>query len=86
MLTIEVVRPPEARTVRLPAGARLRDAIAASGFSAEGMQTGIFGRLAGADTLLSDGDRVEIYARLALDPKEARRRRAASGRGGKSRV
>lgn len=37
---------------------------------------GIFGRLKPADTLLRDGDRVEIYRSLIADPMEARRRRA----------
>jgi len=29
-----------------------------------------------ADDVLQDGDRVEIYRSLTLDPKDARRRRA----------
>lgn len=37
---------------------------------------GIFGERAGADARLRDGDRVEIYRPLLVDPKEARRRRA----------
>lgn len=37
---------------------------------------GIFGRRVQADTPLAEGDRVEIYRPLALDPKEARRERA----------
>ena len=41
-------------------------------------QLGIFGRRADADAALADGDRVEIYRPLRLDPKEARRRRAQS--------
>ena len=85
-LTVEVVFAPEARTLELPAGATLADAIAASGFAAQGLKTGIFGRMAGAQTLLKEGDRVEIYRPLALDPKEARRRRAAARRGRKTRV
>jgi len=38
---------------------------------------GIFGRLVSPDTLVSDGDRVEIYRPLKADPKKVRRRRAA---------
>lgn len=41
---------------------------------------GIFGRPIGPDTRLADGDRLEIYRPLALDPKEARRRRARRAR------
>jgi putative ubiquitin-RnfH superfamily antitoxin RatB of RatAB toxin-antitoxin module len=37
---------------------------------------GIFSRRVTADDLLHDGDRVEIYRPLTLDPKDARRRRA----------
>ena len=37
---------------------------------------GIWGRVAGLETELAEGDRVEIYRPLAMDPKEARRLRA----------
>lgn len=37
---------------------------------------GIFGELCNRDTRLRDGDRVEIYRPLRLDPKESRRARA----------
>jgi putative ubiquitin-RnfH superfamily antitoxin RatB of RatAB toxin-antitoxin module len=39
-------------------------------------QLGIFGKRVSADTVLNNGDRVEIYRELTADPKEARRRRA----------
>ncbi|MGH8335651.1 MAG: RnfH family protein [Gammaproteobacteria bacterium] len=42
---------------------------------------GIFGRLASPDTLLREGDRVEIYRALLKDPKDARRDRAQQSRG-----
>jgi putative ubiquitin-RnfH superfamily antitoxin RatB of RatAB toxin-antitoxin module len=41
---------------------------------------GIFGRAVSPDTLLRDGDRVEIYRRLIADPKDARREKAARRR------
>jgi uncharacterized protein len=41
---------------------------------------GVFGRLAAVGQLLHDGDRVEIYRRLAVDPKSARRARAREAR------
>lgn len=81
-MRIEVVyaQPRQAQAVRLelPAGATLRDAIAASGFALKGKDHafGIFGKRAPLDRPLADGDRVEIYRPLAMDPKEARRRRA----------
>ncbi len=37
---------------------------------------GIFGKIRPADTVLRDGDRIEIYRPLQADPKETRRRRA----------
>lgn len=37
---------------------------------------GIFGRIRPAATELQDGDRVEIYRPLTMDPKQARRLRA----------
>lgn len=41
---------------------------------------GIFGRLTKPDTVLRQGDRVEIYRALLADPKEVRKRRAAEGK------
>ncbi len=37
---------------------------------------GIFSRKVPADTVLQEGDRVEIYRPLVADPKEVRRQRA----------
>lgn len=42
----------------------------------ESMPVGIFGRRVARDTRLREGDRVELYRPLVMDPKEARRRRA----------
>ena len=42
----------------------------------ENVPLGIFGRVAGPDALLKDGDRVEVYRPLVADPKDARRIRA----------
>jgi putative ubiquitin-RnfH superfamily antitoxin RatB of RatAB toxin-antitoxin module len=69
-------------TVQLQAGATVRDAIAASGIADRhpGVALdalGVHGRRVSADTRLADGDRVEIYRPLLLDPKERRRQRAA---------
>lgn len=38
---------------------------------------GIYGRFVKPDTVLEDRDRIEIYRPLIVDPKEARRKRAA---------
>lgn len=85
-LTVEVVCAlPDSsivRSVRLAAGATVATAITASGIERAVAQTldihrvGIFSRRVTADTCLRDGDRIEVYRPLVLDPKEARRRRA----------
>jgi putative ubiquitin-RnfH superfamily antitoxin RatB of RatAB toxin-antitoxin module len=38
-----------------------------------GLPVGIFAKKVGLDTVLKDGDRVEIYRPLVCDPKEKRR-------------
>jgi hypothetical protein len=43
-------------------------------------RVGIFGKPVAVSATLRDGDRVEIYRPLKIDPKEARRRRAETRR------
>lgn len=43
------------------------------------LPAGIWGRMVDRDCVLKDGDRVEIYRPLQLDPREARRRLAQLG-------
>ena len=69
--------------VEMPAGATMLDAIRACGLlEAEAaidistQPVGIWGREAALDRVLVEGDRVEIYRPLTVNPKEARRRRA----------
>lgn len=69
------------RRVLLPAGATAAHAVEAAGLDGEGvpiehLRLGVFGRRVAAQHQLHDGDRVEIYRPLMLDPKDARRRRA----------
>ena len=71
----------------LPAGATLEQAVAASGLRERfaelrgvPLDAGIYNRPCAADTPLRDGDRVEIYRPLQIDPKEARRQRVARQR------
>lgn len=81
-MKVEVVRagPREAHSVQLelPPGATVREALAACGLvlNPEDQAVGIFGNRVPPDHPLAEGDRVEIYRPLAVDPKEARRRRA----------
>jgi putative ubiquitin-RnfH superfamily antitoxin RatB of RatAB toxin-antitoxin module len=64
-------------------GATVLDAIRASGvlerfaeIDISSQSVGIWGRVRGLDVVVADGDRIEIYRPLVIDPKEARRVRA----------
>jgi putative ubiquitin-RnfH superfamily antitoxin RatB of RatAB toxin-antitoxin module len=75
----------DAVTVEVPQGATVRDAVAASGILGRHpeigrAQVGVFGRTVAPDCRVAEGDRIEIYRPLLLDPKEARRRRAKKRR------
>jgi putative ubiquitin-RnfH superfamily antitoxin RatB of RatAB toxin-antitoxin module len=68
--------------VELPASAQLSQAIAASGLALEfpglevsTLEFGIWGQRAPVGQLLREGDRIEIYRALRVDPKVARRER-----------
>ncbi len=69
--------------LELPGGATVLDAVRAggllegeAGIDISTQAVGIWGRAAALDSVLAEGDRVEIYRPLAINPKEARRRRA----------
>jgi hypothetical protein len=71
-------------TVDLAAGATLREAIVASGLlgrhpeiDLERQKIGVYGKVKALQATAADGDRIEIYRPLLVEPKEARRRRAA---------
>lgn len=92
VLTIEVVyalpQQQELIAVQLPRGSTLAQAVVQSGLlaqypelSLERTAVGIFGRQCAADTVLEDGDRVELYRPLQVDPKARRRRRARTALG-----
>lgn len=72
----------EVATVDLPDGARVVDAVAAAGWGEdpEVVAYAVFGQRMAGDAVLGDGDRVELLRPLVADPKDARRRRAASRR------
>lgn len=83
---VEVVYCPrpgvtDSVALELPPGATMADALQRSGLlqrhglGAEGLRAGIWGRVREASAPLRDGDRVEIYRALQVDPKEARRLR-----------
>ena len=93
-LRVEVMFCPapgqvDACELTLDAGSTLMQAVQGSGvlqrhgLAAEGLRCGIWGKLKPADAPLRDGERVEIYRPLQVDPKEARRQRYQ--RSGKAR-
>lgn len=57
---------------------RARDGLPA-GVAPDPARLGIFAKKVPADRVLEEGDRVELYRPLTLDPMEARRRRAKRG-------
>lgn len=90
-LSVEVVYAlPDTQVlvaVKLPAGATLQEAIIASGILAQYPEidlnvnaVGVFGQQRALDTVVSAGDRVEIYRPLKADPKEVRRQLAKEGK------
>ncbi|HRL38120.1 MAG: RnfH family protein [Comamonas sp.] len=72
------VQPGHVQTadLTLPACATVADAIALLGWP-ETAGCGIWGRACTLDTVLTSGDRVELYRALTVDPKVARRERFA---------
>jgi putative ubiquitin-RnfH superfamily antitoxin RatB of RatAB toxin-antitoxin module len=89
-VTVIYARPggQAVRSLELDFPATLGDAVKASGLLEEYAEidldarhrVGIFGRLADLNAVLSDGDQVEIYRPLLVDPRESRRRRAVRPR------
>jgi putative ubiquitin-RnfH superfamily antitoxin RatB of RatAB toxin-antitoxin module len=85
-LRVELAYSPAPRQVQwmmldLPAGSSVADALSASGWPAlhgltpDKLRCGVWGRPQALDHILRDGDRVELYRPLRVDPKEARRLR-----------
>ena len=88
-ITVEVAfATPESQSlveVRLPAGATVAAAIAASGlidafpqYALNALPVGIWGRVTEAGKTLQGGERVEIYRELLMDPMESRRLKASN--------
>ena len=87
-ITIEVAYASETQqfltSCQLPAGSTIGDAIRQSGvltvfpeLQGGNLQGGIFSEKKGLADTIKAGDRVEIYRSLKIDPKDARRARAA---------
>ena len=87
MITVEVVYATAGqqilRRVELTEGSTVMQAIDASGITGmlpdgaiDPRHLGVFARRVTLDQVVHNGDRIEIYRPLMLDPMEARRRRA----------
>ena len=86
-MNISLVYSPEARQVRewllqVPDGASVSEALAQSRILEEfedlkqaPLMLGIWGKRASQQQVLQDNDRIEIYRKLRVDPKVARRER-----------
>ena len=75
------------QSVHVPHGCKAVDAIKKSGIlecfpeiEIENIKIGIFGKGCTLETILNSRDRVEIYRQLKIDPKDARKKRAAEGK------
>ena len=90
-LSIEVVATTPERQVLLEMqveeGATVADVIETSQIlrrfptlDTGSLKFGIWGRVVERDHPVCDGDRVEVYRPLAIDPREARRQRALLGK------
>ena len=74
----------------LPPGASVADALARAtclaeipGLEVDAGRIAVHGQRVTLQTLLADGDRIELLRPLAADPKDVRRRRAAATRSGR---
>ncbi len=88
MINIEIVYAVPDRAIimklEVESGATVKDALGKSGFAQKYPQypidpesLAIFGKLVELSQPLKDKDRIEILRPLLIDPKDARRRRAA---------
>jgi len=87
-IEVAYARPERQQIVslKLPAGSSVRQALIESGLGDEfpeidisNCPVGVFGREINNEYVMQDGDRLEIYRPLELDPRNARRERAARG-------
>ena len=85
IVTIVYARPDVRHLlqVEVAPGATIEQAIEASGLlslepelGSGALAVGVWNREVRLDSLVSDGDRIEVYRPLTVDPKEARRIRA----------
>ena len=88
-ISVSYAHPEKPAWVRLDVeeGCTLRAAIERSGILGRyedidltRNKVGVFGKIKPLDTVLAEGDRVEIYRPLIADPKAVRKKRADEGK------
>ena len=91
MIAVEIVAalPDRQKLIELkvPAGSSIADVIDSSKIlryfpelAGEELETGIWGRIVPRESQVKDGDRVELYRQLLIEPREARRQLALVGK------
>lgn len=91
LINVEVVFAAHSRQVlialEVPSGSTVADVLAAStidrrfpDFPIAEFAVGIWGRVVERDHEVRNGDRVEVYRPLQIDPREARRQLARAGK------
>lgn len=93
MISVSIAYAPTAtmqlyKLLQLPEGSQVQDAIVHSGWQQAypemlTLPVGVFSRKVTQQTVLAEGDRVEIYRPLTVDPKVKRRVRATQKLGKK---
>jgi uncharacterized protein len=63
------------REIDLPNGSTLADALRMAAIEVDPSLVGVWGRVRAPDWVLHEGDRVELYRPLTVDPMQARRLR-----------
>jgi len=70
--------------IDVPEDSTIKDVINISGIlnqypeiDLESQKVGVFGKIAKLDTIVKDGERVEIYRKITADPQQVQRRRVA---------
>jgi len=86
-IVFATVERQELLEIGVPVGSTVGQAVRRSGidklfpdYDIEQFTLGIWGNVVRADRCVSEGDRIEIYRALDIDPRESRRSLAAEGR------
>ncbi|WP_454786137.1 RnfH family protein [Legionella sp. WA2024007413] len=85
LVYVAIDKTVQHRVLELEPGATVLDALNVSGIyedypETQGMSVGIYAKQVSLEQVLQEGDRIEIYRPLVLDPKEKRRQKAIRAR------